>query len=1381
MNPQLAKFLPYILGGVGVLIAAVVAGIVLIVKSSRKGNPTQMLTAAMKQKSVLDKQFDKYKQAGAGKAQATAEQVQGAAASAVPERPGIWTRIKAFFGIHPGQLGRSFRQAIRLLRQRIPGRDFRYRVPWFLMMGETGSGKTSLLNSVGLPQPLGMIGGDPFALRKGLTWWMFTNGIVLDIDGNMVLSSDGRSSDEGTWGHFLALLRRNRPERPIDGVIVTIPCSDLIGPGKRSQEDLRRKADLLYEKIWQAQKATGMTFPVYVFVTKCDNISGFRSFVSELPLKLRDDMFGWSNPYSIHSAYVPEWVDQAFANLNGTVYKTQIEIFAESETVEDSDGVFLFPAEFQTLIEPTRVYLNHLFKESAHHESFMFRGLYFCGDAVLDAPVATEIGGEYTSAVGTEVPKPVFLKHVFEKKIFPENRLARPVFRSVLARNRRALVGQIACVAFLIIGALALWLSSHSLRRQSDAFRPLLAEIEKDLTQMRDIERESKKEITSAAVLQQLEGSDPTKVLTDMQSITASTLRSVWIPASWTSDLDDRLHMALNIAFSKMVLGSIYLHLTKQLDIVNAMEPPEPPADVYHVVSPAALPEFQTLKRYVDRVKELEQYIALYNVEAAPNSGDLQKLGQLVKYVYGSDLPPGFYENDEFYLAALEASQQDLINTEQMKAAAEAKADDLGQRYFDALRERTLPLMELDDLQADLRALAEAPTTANSSPEPYRILMRRIDAVIQIFARPELAWFGKPTFDPGPEYKALLETMQASTTFGPTGRARLEDMATANFSEIRRTIDTYQSPLTGSVFQVADGVYKLSPPVLALRQGLEDFLNQRFMAAASGRRMRTSLPAGSRFHWDLAGLQQALQLVEPYNAFIAGGLSSFRQELQNRLRVMALNRLESNMVSILSAAQRVDTTNTLAGSLDVDVQAETKHLKDVSKPLSDLLSAFDRLGMTTAYSDLSDATQSSAFIHLREVDQLFDQKLPYSYDQAGLNAWNGDEPLLTAVFGARDEKVLPQYLETQRENLKTLVDYANPAVSMIAGQRNNRRTTADAQLLAKWQSMATEMEKYANKNPASSVAALEAFIGTVMPSLTVENYYDKIPANDVNEQSSDFFLNRRNDLRRRVYRRFDAIASARILRQYRELENNFNLNLSGKFPFITGASKGVEADPQSIRAFFKLFDASNKIIIKHIDRVPTKSAPEMRVVEFIDDMLSVRSLLAPFLDDPKAVAPIFDFEVEFRVNRRHEAGGNQIIDWQLEVGDQKVTSRDTMRRGRWVLGDPVTLSLRWAKDAPIVPLAGTVDGEMRKVVFQETMGWSMLRLLDANASSPADFDQLVDPAPQTLKFVVPTTGGSGNDPAQTRVFVRITLLTPDKKEPITLPTFPVRAPALDRL
>src|SRR5207237_10058636 len=103
-----------------------------------------------------------------------------------------------------------------------------------------------------------------------------------------------------------------------------------------------------------------------------------------------------------------------------------------------------------------------------------------------------------------------------------------------------------------------------------------------------------------------MQGVDPTKVLDGMQAISAGTLRTFWLPGSWMSDLDDRLDMALNITFSKIVLGSIYLTLTERIQQAVEAEPAAPPADTsYRVVNVAAMPEFQVLKHLVDRTKEL--------------------------------------------------------------------------------------------------------------------------------------------------------------------------------------------------------------------------------------------------------------------------------------------------------------------------------------------------------------------------------------------------------------------------------------------------------------------------------------------------------------------------------------------------------------------------------------------------------------------------------------------------------------------------------------------------------------------------------------------------------------------------------------------------------
>ena len=70
----------------------------------------------------------------------------------------------------------------------------------------------------------------------------------------------------------------------------------------------------------------------------------------------------------------------------------------------------------------------------------------------------------------------------------------------------------------------------------------------------------------------------------------------------------------------------------------------------------------------------------------------------------------------------------------------------------------------------------------------------------------------------------------------------------------------------------------------------------------------------------------------------------------------------------------------------------------------------------------------------------------------------------------------------------------------------------------------------------------------------------------------------------------------------------------------------------------------------------------------------------------------------------------------------------------------------------------------------------------AHSAPPTDFDQLVDPAPYSLRFLIPTMQPAvatlAWTPVQARVFIRLTLLTATEKQPIEVPAFPVRAPSL---
>jgi type VI secretion system protein ImpL len=154
---------------------------------------------------------------------------------------------------------------------------------------------------------------------------------------------------------------------------------------------------------------------------------------------------------------------------------------------------------------------------------------------------------------------------------------------------------------------------------------------------------------------------------------------------------------------------------------------------------------------------------------------------------------------------------------------------------------------------------------------------------------------------------------------------------------------------------------------------------------------------------------------------------------------------------------------------------------------------------------------------------------------------------------------------------------------------------------------------------------------------------------------------------------------------------------------------------------------------------------------------------------------------------------DHIIDWHLQIGDQSLRYYGSKEQpqGRWRYGDPLKLSLRWAKNAPWAPLVDGSPNSMRDekhaVVYSDTSSWSLLRFLRHHAGTSTDFDQLIDLHPHTLGFAIATKPVSvqsskpyevNQETWRTKAFIRVTLLSPDKKEQLVMPVFPTRAPAL---
>ncbi len=317
----------------------------------------------------------------------------------------------------------------------------RDRLPRFLMLGDAALGKTTLLSHLGL-HALGEPANDkPPETHLPCEWWRCEQGMILEIAGEVFSQADTDGDEDKKWQRLLRRLRRDRIARPLDGVIVTLSCTDLLRPatpGTDEQSRLKDKATGIAKRLTQAQREFGLRFPVYILITKCDQIHGFQSLCRNLPVPRHQDIFGWSNPYVIDTTYTSTWVDEAFQYLCQHLVQLQSDIFATCQELRDGDELFLFPTALQNLQEPLRVYLDQLFTSPDTDVHYFCRGLYFCGDG----------GGQSMTSPHLQ---PVFLEHLFTHKIFPEYGLARHETRGLTSARWKVRIAQALIALFILI------------------------------------------------------------------------------------------------------------------------------------------------------------------------------------------------------------------------------------------------------------------------------------------------------------------------------------------------------------------------------------------------------------------------------------------------------------------------------------------------------------------------------------------------------------------------------------------------------------------------------------------------------------------------------------------------------------------------------------------------------------------------------------------------------------------------------------------------------------------------------------------------------------------------------------------------------------------
>ena len=342
-------------------------------------------------------------------------------------------------------------------------KDYLYDLPWYLLIGPPGAGKTTALVNSGLKFPLAR-GATPAAIAgvggtRYCDWWFTEDAVLVDTAGRYTTQDSDAKGDKQSWLSFLELLKKNRPRQPINGVIVAISLEDVL---TLSGAELSTHANAVRARLLELHGRLKVDFPVYVLFTKCDLVAGFVDFFGFLGDAGRKQVWGATFQTADKTRNMISEVPVEFDLLLERLNEETLDRLQDEPAPDTRVLLFGFPTQMARLKQPIYDFLNLIFEPSRYHANATLRGFYFTSGTQQGSPIDQLIGSlvktfgaqQVAAASYSGLGKSFFLHDLIRKVIIGEAAWVSTDRAAV----RRAFI--IKAAAFIMIATLTLGLST---------------------------------------------------------------------------------------------------------------------------------------------------------------------------------------------------------------------------------------------------------------------------------------------------------------------------------------------------------------------------------------------------------------------------------------------------------------------------------------------------------------------------------------------------------------------------------------------------------------------------------------------------------------------------------------------------------------------------------------------------------------------------------------------------------------------------------------------------------------------------------------------------------------------------------------------------------
>lgn len=356
-------------------------------------------------------------------------------------------------------------EALETLKRSSGKQSYLYELPWYIIIGPPGAGKTTALVNSGLKFPLADAAGGAAAVAgvggtRYCDWWFTEEAVLIDTAGRYTTQDSDADSDKKSWQSFLSLLKTNRPKQPINGVILAISLEDLV---TLDNDELNAHANAIRKRLLELHQELKIDFPVYTLFTKADLIQGFREYFGSFTESRRRKVWGATFQTEDRNKNMVGEVPAEFDALVRRLTEELPDRLHEEPDPISRIAIFGFPGQFATLRDRVSVFLNRIFEPTRYQANANLRGFYFSSGTQEGTPIDQVLGAMgrgFGSAQAAQhysgTGKSFFLHDLLRNVIFAESGW---VSFDKYAVRRAALLryGAMSAVAAVFVALVGVW------------------------------------------------------------------------------------------------------------------------------------------------------------------------------------------------------------------------------------------------------------------------------------------------------------------------------------------------------------------------------------------------------------------------------------------------------------------------------------------------------------------------------------------------------------------------------------------------------------------------------------------------------------------------------------------------------------------------------------------------------------------------------------------------------------------------------------------------------------------------------------------------------------------------------------------------------------